>query len=401
MGQQQARRLAWGLWSFGFVLNVVGGAWYAVGVKDGLTPFAVMIILVYLSFLTVGALIIAHLPRHPIGWIFCVIGINFGLNNLLNAYAERAIDSPNDLPGGAIAAWFGWLWIINLFLLGTYLLQFFPTGRLPSPRWRPLAWLTGVGIFMTWFAEYFAPGQLPDFERENPFGITAAKDLLAVADVVGLALVAVCALLSVASVVVRFRHARQVERQQIKWFVFAVSLLLPYMMVASQVESRLTDYGFAIVIALTPASVGLAILRYRLYDIDRLINRTLVYSLLTAILAGADLLLIITIEHLFEPVASGSDLVVAGSTLAVAAFVQPLRSRIQTTVDRRFYRHKYDATRTLEAFSTRLRDEIDLDALTVELQATVVETMQPAHMSVWLRGFSGGSGAHTDGREAR
>ncbi len=385
MGQQRARRLAWGLWLLGFVLNVAGGAWYAGAVKDGFSPFTVVITLVYLSFLTVGVLIMAHIPRHPIGWIFCVIGINFGLNNLLNSYAERAIDSPNGLPGGAIAAWFGWLWIINLFLLGTYLLQFFPTGRLPSPRWRPLAWLTGVGIFIVWFAEYFAPGQLPDFERENPFGIAAARDLLAVADVIGLVLTALCALLSVASVVVRFRHAQQIERQQIKWFAFAVSLLLPYMIFASQVELAPTDYGFALVIALTPASVGLAILRYRLYEIDRIINRTLVYSLLSAILVGADLLLIATIEQLFQPIASGSDLVVAGSTLAVAAFIQPLRRRIQSTVDRRFYRHKYDATRTLEAFSARLRDEIDLATLTTELQATVIETMQPEHVSLWLR----------------
>jgi hypothetical protein len=385
MGKKSARRLAWGVWLLGFVLNVAGGAWYAVGVKDGFTPFAVVITLVYLAFLTVGVLIMANLPRHPVGWIFCVIGINFGLNNLLNSYAERAIKSPNGLPGGAIAAWFGWLWIINLFLLGTYLLQFFPTGRLPSPRWRPLAWLTGIGIFMVWFAEYFAPGQLPDFERDNPFGIAAAKGVLAVADVIGLALTALCALLSVASVVVRFRHAHQIERQQIKWFVFAVSLLLPYMFVAANVGSVVTDYGFAIVISLTPASVGLAILRYRLYEIDRIINRTLVYSLLTAILAGADLLLITTIEHLFQPIASGSDLVVAGSTLAVAAFVQPLRSRIQSTVDRRFYRHKYDATRTLEVFSTRLRDEIDLETLRLELGAVVQETMQPAHVSLWLR----------------
>jgi hypothetical protein len=373
------------LWLLGFVLNVAGGAWYAGAVKDGFSPFTVVITLVYLSFLTVGVLIMAHIPRHPIGWIFCVIGINFGLNNLLNSYAERAIDSPNGLPGGAIAAWFGWLWIINLFLLGTYLLQFFPTGRLPSPRWRPLAWLTGVGIFIVWFAEYFAPGQLPDFERENPFGIAAARDLLAVADVIGLVLTALCALLSVASVVVRFRHAQQIERQQIKWFAFAVSLLLPYMIFASQVELAPTDYGFALVIALTPASVGLAILRYRLYEIDRIINRTLVYSLLSAILVGADLLLIATIEQLFQPIASGSDLVVAGSTLAVAAFIQPLRRRIQSTVDRRFYRHKYDATRTLEAFSARLRDEIDLATLTTELQATVIETMQPEHVSLWLR----------------
>jgi hypothetical protein len=284
-------------------------------------------------------------------------------------------------------------------LFGTYLLQFFPTGRLPSPRWRPLAWLTGVGIFVVWFAEYFAPGQLPDFERENPFVFAAAKDLLAVADVIGLGLVAVCALLSVVSVVVRFRHAHQIERQQIKWFIFAVSLLLPYTIFASQVESAATDYGFAIVIALTPTSVGLAILRYRLYEIDRLINRTLVYSILSAILVGADLLLIATIERLFEPVASGSDVVVAGSTLAIAAFFQPLRSRIQTTVDRRFYRHKYDATRTLEAFSTRLRDEIDLDALTAALQAAVTETMQPAHMSVWLRSFTNQPHASFEGRE--
>jgi hypothetical protein len=384
MGQKSARWLAGGLWFLGFVLNVVGSIWYAVGVKDGFSPFAVVITLVYLAFLTVGVLILANLPRHPIGWIFCAIGINFGLNNLLNSYAQRAIDSPNGLPGGAIAAWFGWLWIINLYLLGTYLLQFFPTGRLPSPRWRPLAWLTGIGIFLTWFAEYFAPGQLPDFERENPFGIAAAKELLAVVDVIGLALTAVCALLSVVSVVVRFRHARQIERQQIKWFVFSVSLLLPYMIFASQFESGVTDYGFAVVISLTPASVGLAILRYRLFEIDRLINRTLVYSLLTAILVGADLLLIVIIEHLFEPITSGSDLVVAGSTLAVAACIRPLRSRIQRIVDRRFYRHKYDAARTLEAFSNRLRDEIDLDALLAELAAVVQETMQPAQVSVWL-----------------
>jgi hypothetical protein len=380
-----AWRLAFGLLFLSIVLHVVGDTWYALRFGSGFNAIPFMI--VYLSFSTVGSLIIAHYPRHPVGWIFCVIGLNFGLNNLLNCYADVALAASSGWPGGAVAAWFGWLWDINLFLLGTFLLLFFPTGRVPSPRWTFVAWLTGIAIAVVWVSEAFAPGPMMDYTTNNPFGISAAKDILSAADTIGLLVIVLCAFLSVISVVVRFRHSHSIERQQIKWFAFAASLQVPYVILIFTVTLPASDFVFALLVASLPATAGLAILRYRLYDIDRIINKTLVYGSLSAILVGADLLLVLGLEHLLNPIASGSDLIVAGSTLAVAALVRPLRSRIQTVVDRRFYRRKYDAARTLEAFSSRLRDQTDLAALATELGTVVQETMQPTQVSLWLRDF--------------
>ncbi len=378
-----AWRLPLTIWIVAVVLHVVGDTWYSLVFGSSIN--IPIFILVFLSFSTVGALITAHYPRHPVGWIYTAIGLNFGLNNLLNAYADRALTNAAGWPGGVLALWFGWLWDINLMLLGTFLLLYFPTGRLPSARWKHVAGLTWLGIGFHLVAVAFTPGQMQDYAVDNPIGITSAKGVLSLADTIGLIVVAVCMLLSILSVVLRFRHSLQIERLQIKWFAFSASLLPIFVVLANIYSTRLNNYAFAAVIALLPTSTCLAILRYRLYDIDRIINKTLVYGSLTAILVGADVLLVIGLEHLLEPVASGSSLIVAGSTLAVAALVRPLRSRVQTTVDRRFYRHKYDAARTLEAFSLRLRDQTNMAALATELGSVVHETMQPTHVSLWFK----------------
>jgi hypothetical protein len=358
-----------------------------------------------LLFSTVGTLIASRRSENVIGWIFYAMGFGGAIAALGGQYAVYALmTSPGTLPFGAGAAWAASLALNVVWDTSfTLLLPLFPTGRVLSRRWLPMIWIATGVIIVSTIAEAICPGPLTDPYQfaANPFSIGGTS---IIADVVR-AIVSILApvplllgVVSVVSLVLRIRRSRGVERQQIKWFVFSVATFIfvyvpinvvvtPIFGIASGARGDILDTAIIVIFLCIgiPASVGLAILRYRLYEIDRVINRTLVYSILTAILVGADLLLVFIIERLFRPVASGSDLVVAGSTLAVAAFVQPLRSRIQSTVDRRFYRHRYDATRTLEAFSARLRDEIDLDALVAELGTVVQETMQPAHVSLWLR----------------
>ena len=283
--------------------------------------------------------------------------------------------------------------------MGTFLLILFPDGRLPSARWRVVAWLSAGVIVIVTLSEAFRPGELAAARGvDNPYGIAVAEHMpLRLAGGMNVLLV-LCILAAATSVVLRFRRARGRERLQIKWFAYAgalVAVLLGLAMAGELVADllgaerplglRLVENAVSASAVGLPLAIGIAVLRHDLYEIDVVINRTLVYGVLTVILAGTYLGLVLLLQLALSPLTEGNELAVAGSTLAVAALFRPARRRIQALVDRRFYRRKYDATQTLAAFSARLREEVELDTLSAELRGVVHETMQPAHVSLWLR----------------
>jgi hypothetical protein len=295
------------------------------------------------------------------------------------------------------------MWAPALGLLGTYLLMLFPDGRLPSRRWHPLAWLSGAVIISVSLTNALRPGRLPDLGGvPNPFGLEEYPWIANVTQGVTL-LLPLCVLASALSLVLRFLRSGGEEREQIKWIAFAASFvsLVGLITVVStfrfapefletagtqplwlELLQDVEQLSFAGV----PVVVGIAILRYRLYEIDLLINRTLVYGALTAILAALYFGGIVLLQRLFVALTGErSTLAVVASTLLIAALFNPLRRRIQSFIDRRFYRRKYDARKTLEAFSAKLRDETDLETLNDDLVGVVRQTMQPAHVSLWLR----------------
>ena len=350
-----------------------------------------MHVVMVVVFALVGAAIARRRPGNAVGWIL-LGGVTVGaLSELAGAYADYALrELGGALPGGEWAAWLA-AWTILCFLgpISTYLFLVFPDGRLPSPRWRPVAWYTAGALVLVPVLVALLPGPLaPTPYVVNPLWPGVRGTLL---DQMGFRPFypgVPAAILCAAALVQRFRHAQGVERQQLKWMAYAgamvalgVALLLP---LATPDRKPLQVIQMATVL-LIPMAAGIAILRYRLYDIDVLINRTLVYGALSAALAATYFVAVLTFETVLHPFTAGSELSVALSTLAVVALFTPLRARLQQFVDRRFYRQRYDATRTLDAFSVRLRDEIDLDALRGGLLAAVGDTMQPVHASLWLR----------------
>jgi hypothetical protein len=351
--------------------------------------------LALLTFPTVGALVGSRRPENPIGWIFIGLGTALAVVAFANQYAAYALETaPGSLPAGMTMAWLGsWLFLAPLFLTGTLVCLLFPDGRLLSRRWRPLLWASVGAVVLAAIGEMFIPGPLEDFDSlQNPYaadgGLAGAFEVIAN---VGFVLLLV-SLASVASLVVRFRRARGLERQQLKWVAAAAGLVGAAFLSGPALFWWLGDVGdvawqtaILFAIAAIPVATGVAILRYRLYEIDRIVNRAVVYGAVTALLAGAYFGIVLGLQEVFSSFGGGSDLAIAISTLAVAALFRPLRARVQAAVDRRFYRRRYDAQRTLEAFSAHLRDEIDVTALNGELSRIAQRTMQPAHVSVWLR----------------
>jgi hypothetical protein len=347
------------------------------------------------AYPTVGAVIVARQPNNRIGWLCCAVGLLLGPAFLGQDYAWYALLHEPGLPGGWAMAWLGqWPWSIAVGLLW-FLLLLFPNGHLVSPRWRPVAWGLAVDIAALWVWAAFAPRPLEAIGLEhltNPLGLqqgeAAFKLLIGIAFPIG----ALLAVLSVASMVVRFRRARGVEPQQLKWFTFAAVLVtLVWLLFFAAGLDRflppvLVFIASDIWLAGIPVAIGIAVLRYRLYDIDRLINRTLVYGVLTAVLGLGYAGIVLTLGQLFGGTgAEPPSWAVAGATLTMAALFQPARHRIQQVVDRRFNRARYDAATTIAAFSVRLRDQVDLDTLTAELLAVVDQTVEPTKASLWLR----------------
>jgi hypothetical protein len=344
----------------------------------------------FAAFMVVGALIVAHRPTNTIGWMFSATALLASTAGLAAEYATYTlVTRPGSLPGATFAAWYAsWPWYLAIALVLVFTPLLFPTGRLLSPRWRPVAWLAGAatGAFTVLAALQANLGPARDPLIANPIGVAGLENPEeSTVGVALLVLLTVLMLVAIGSLVLRFRRSRGEERQQLKWFTYAAALV-PLFVLADFLPGMVGDLASAVPIVFLPVAAGIAILRYRLYDIDRLINRTLVFGLLTALLAGVYAATVLVLGQVFGGV--GRDppsWAVAGATLTVAALFQPARRRIQAVVDRRFNRRKYDAARTVEAFSVRLRDEVDLDALAAELLIIANQTMQPTTMSLWLR----------------
>jgi hypothetical protein len=345
------------------------------------------------SFSVVGALVASHRPKNPIGWIFLAEGFCYGLLSVADQYAIYALlTNPNALPLGAEASWLGkWIWAPGLGLSLVFLPLLFPDGHPPSNRWRLVGWLGGLSIAMTVVASMIVL-----WPERGPALVTGDESPSHVLDVVllfaAVPMLFVAGLGAVISLFVRFRWARGNERQQIKWFASAAALSLVWIIVFGQSTRGLPEAIVALssllVIPSIPIATGIAILRYRLYDIDRIINRTLVYGSLTVMLALIYFGGVAATQAIYRALTGQEQqpqLAVVVSTLAIAALFSPLRRRIQSFIDRRFYRRKYDAAKTLEAFSAKLRDETDLERLGDELMGVVQETIEPTHVSLWLR----------------
>jgi hypothetical protein len=363
----------------------------------------------FLIFPLVGAMIASRRARNPIGWLCLTIGLLWMFSGALDYYDVYGMMRPGSLPFPLAMAWVNnWLWVPSVGLMGTYVFLLFPDGRLPSKRWRPLAWLCGVVIALVSVGVAFGPGPLQDLGGiQNP--IVLLRPWMMPAFWVSLPLLPLCMLASALSLVMRYRHSGGEERQQIKWIAFSASVVaLVYLiaMMASLVFPadswttvgpvwwlNLLTYAALLSFVAIPIAVGIAVLKYRLYDIDIIINRTLVYGSLTVTLIILYFGGIVVLQRFFVLLAGQqSTLAIVASTLLIAALFNPLRRRIQSFIDRRFYRRKYDAAKTLEGFSTKLRDETDLEALRGDLVGVVRETMQPAHVSLWLRPVSGSKG---------
>ena len=348
----------------------------------------VALLLAFLAFATMGALVAARVPRNPIGWLFLAIALLAALSSVAENYAfHAAVEQPGSLPLAVFVAWlYSWTWYPTVILL-LFVPLLYPTGRVPGPRWRFLltAEIALAAIVTVFYM--FNPGPL-DGDMELPVNPIGIAPLGTVVDKLGpvLALTAISFIvLGIVSLVIRFRRSRDIERQQIKIMAYAATLVLAGLLSTFSLSSEAGDVVFAVTILLFPGAVGVAMLRYRLYDVDRVINKTIVYGALTAVLAGAYAGLVLGSQALFSSVAGGSNLAIAISTLLVAALFMPLRRRIQGFVDRRFYRRRYDAARTLERFTARLREEVDLEVLNSDLIDVVHETVQPARVSLWLR----------------
>jgi hypothetical protein len=355
-------------------------------------PYGFLALIVIASiYVSVGAFVLARQPGNAFGWIFCGIGLLSAAELISSQYATYALlTRAGALPGGPLA---GWIYESSGAVVATgssiFVPLLFPNGMLPSRLWRPVLVLGVVAIAILVAGAILYPGPLPiAIYVTNPFGLGGATELAVSMIALAVGLVVATIGLSIVSLVPRYRRAKILERQQIKWIAYAAGLhstaLVAYVLFLR--SSEFATEAIALLAVLIPIATGLAILRYRLYDIDLLIRRTLTYAVLSAALFAAYLTGVALIQFVFSPVTSGNGLAVAISTLAVVALFQPLRRRIQSSVDRRFYRRRYDAVRTLDTFAVRLRDEIDLDALRAELITAVGASVQPTHASLWLRG---------------
>ena len=402
--------IAWSLWAGTLVLMVLTIVFTVLyplsrdAVSNALN-FGLAILFVA-AFQTVGAMIASRRPGNPIGWVFCGMGLALVAAVFFGNYAQYSlVVEPGALPWDETAAWVGtWIWLVALSPLGFFLLLF-PDGNPPSPRWWPVAWVQAAALLGWFVSQAFAPGPMVNagYESvENPYGIEALGGVFrAVGAGSGLLLLATV-LASVLSIVVRFRRSRGDERRQIEWVAYAGALVALFLLVQLSLEAALPEadalveaLNLVLLVFLTgvPIAAGVAILKYRLYEIDAIINRTLVYGLLTVLLVAIYLGGVVLLQFVIRALTGQeSQLAVVVSTLAIAALFNPLRRRIQALVDRRFYRRKYDARRTLENFGARLRDEVELDVLQGDLIAVVEETLQPAHVSLWIRPPSGVAG---------
>ncbi|MFN2525213.1 MAG: hypothetical protein ABR505_02965 [Actinomycetota bacterium] len=354
-------------------------------------------ILAVLALAALGWVLATRRTENPIGWLFSASGATFALGTLIENYIQLSASRLTHLPAAGWFAWMGqWLTPVGLWAPILLLLLLFPNGRLPSRRWRPLAWLITAALVGLAGSGMFRPGR-PALGLANPLFTRGSSVATTVGDFAWL-LLGIGLLGAAASLLFRFGGSTGVGRQQLKWLALsagfivlgvAVNLATNFLAPQLRQDSLLTEWAGAILIGVglssIPVTAGIAILRYRLYDIDVIINRTLVYGVLTASLLTSYLLIVVTLSRVLDPLTRDSDIAVAASTLAVAALFGPLRRRIQGFVDRRFYRAKYDAARALNAFSAGLRDEVNVAVVSSQVIGVVGQTVQPKQVSLWLR----------------
>lgn len=389
MKQSPALRLAWFVCALTIALISLG-VWLMFLNEVNLAEAGLPVL--PLCSAVVGALIAARHPANPVGWIFLASALFGTLRAFFGEYAIYGIRTePGSVPFAWVAAWLSAVLRIPGPMLGfVFLPLYFPTGKLPSRRWNLMLWVVLVTVVPAMLLDALMPGEaVYKTGIQNPLGIEALSVVkerfggLSILWIIGLIFAAA------ASLIFRYLRSPVMERQQIKWFTFAVAVIPVWFLFNAPVQ-RTFPIFFSIVdsliIAGVPIAAGIAILRHRLYDIDIIINRALVYALLTLSLVGTYLAGVVGLQHGFRSLTGQeSSLAVVGSTLAIAALFSPVRLRIQESIDRLFYRKKYDAEKTLEAFSERLRKETDLETLSGDLVGVVRETMQPAHVSLWLK----------------
>ena len=399
MKKVPAKYLAWFLWAFfvGVLFGVIGLVPRLVpSVMVHTVPEEIASAVAFTAMATVGAIVASRRPENPIGWLMLAFPVIGATAEAIAIYARYAIHAnPGALPGGAtVGLLTNSLWPIAYGLILPFIPLLFPRGRLLSPRWRWVGWGMGAAIAAIIVTEAFSPEVAVQDNLKipppvaNPLAIVSAEPIL---DAVFTAAAVIIAMLWVAvgvSLVLRFARSSGEERQQIKWFAYTGAIFAVFMVavIVFNVSGHLAEMLIPAFLLLLTAGMAVAILKHRLYDIDILINRTLVYGVMTAMLAGTYFGGVVLLQMAFRAVTGQENAVaIVISTLAIAALFMPLRGRIQNIIDRRFYRRKYDAARTLAAFSIRMRDEVDLEKLTGELVTVVRETMQPAYVSLWMR----------------
>jgi MFS family permease len=395
---------AWALWALA-LLGLASVPWFDHLTRQAgrpeltqLNASTIPYLLAIVVAATVGAVLAGRLPRHPVGWLLLAVGLSVTGSGLADGYARYGLVARHGaLPAARwVATYSPATTIAGLALVG-FVLLLTPTGKLPSPRWRWWAWVAAAGPVVFVVALTVGPGLvIPPYQAA-----VAAVTIPALAGAVrvgidgGFIVTVVGLVVAAGSLVARFRHARGMERQQLRWLALAAALtgvgaaVVGVGMAVGATAVPLFAAGVCLV--LLPLATGAAVLRYRLYDLDRIISRTLAYGLLTVVLGGGYAVVVLGLGEL---IGRGSSLVVAASTLAVAAAFQPARRRVQDLVDRRFNRRRYDAAQTITAFGDRLRQQVDLDTLTAELLAVVEQTVQPTSVSLWLRGSVGASPIH-------
>ena len=335
------------------------------------------------GYAVVGWLVARKQPANTVGWLLLLFAVVGGLNGVASVWAEAA--ARWDWPGAALATWSQtWLWAPMLGLTFGPLLVLFPDGQLVPARARIVLWLSAVFIVLGSVGNALFPFAA-DQGGPNPYGLEGQEaSLRLVQDLAGLALM-LSLIGGMAALVVRYRRADRLQRQQLKWFLFAAALLPVAIVVGEQRSQALQEIAVPIGLALLAAAIGIAILRHGLYDIDRIISRTVGWALVTVVIGALYLGAVTVLSAATASVAGDSTVAVAASTLAAAAAFGPVRLRVQSTVDRRFNRSRYDAARTVQAYRTQLRDDLDIESITVHLQSAVSMTLQPERATLWLR----------------
>ncbi|HLY50910.1 MAG TPA: hypothetical protein VKR21_17100 [Solirubrobacteraceae bacterium] len=364
------------------------------------TAYAAFATLLVVSTVGAGAILVARLPRHIVGWLLLVGGLSMAASTVAQAVADYGLNEhPGSVPG---AVWFAVLSNATsayfVGLLGGFTPVFFPTGRLPSPRWRVVVILGLIATISLVFSSLFGPFAVGDYPAgvANPLAVGGvAGSFIAQLGTAGNLVGVIAFICVIASLVVRYRRAQGVERAQIKWFAHVGLVVVPLLVlgimtgsVSSGPLAAISELAWLCAIAglaLLPVTIGIAVLRYHLYEIDRLISRTISWALISVLVVGLFAGCVLALQALMAPYLRSNELAVAGSTLLVFGLFQPIRRRVQALVDRRFNRARYDAEATVAAFASRLRDEVDLDQLQAEVLATVRQTVEPSSVSLWLR----------------